>query len=164
MNAAAHDRPLLLLDVDGVLQPVGRSVPPGFERVERDDSVVVLNPAHGAWLRPLVERFEVVWASTWAGTANDLIGSRLGLPPFAHLELGRLGRDGTRKLRAVRDFVGDRPLAWVDDELFDDADAWAVDRGVPTLLIRTRAHVGLTADDVDALVAFATEVAGSDRC
>ena len=46
-------RPLLLVDVDGVLQPVGRSVPPGFERFTSDDSEVVLRLQHRTWLHVL---------------------------------------------------------------------------------------------------------------
>ena len=49
-------------------------MPPGFDRLEFADSVVVLNRAHGVWLRDLAERFEIVWASTWAASANELIG------------------------------------------------------------------------------------------
>lgn len=163
VSADTSRPPLLLLDIDGVLQPVGRSVPPGFDLLEFDDSIVVLNREHGAWLSELAEDFEVVWASTWAGTANELIGSRLGLPAFAHIDLGTLGTDGTRKLRAVQDFVGDRPFAWVDDELFEDAEVWAAERSAPALLIRTRAYVGLTVDHVEALTAFAPEVTSGDR-
>lgn len=91
--------------------------------MEFADSLVVLNPVHGSWLRPLAEEFEIVWASTWAATTNALIGSRLSLPPFAHVDLGPLESSGTRKLRAVQDFAGDRSLALVDDELLDDAFA-----------------------------------------
>ena len=148
--------------IDGVLQPAGSSVPPGFERLELPDATVVLNPAHGAWLRRLAGRFEMVWASTWAGRANDLIGSHLGLPPLAHLGLGTLASDGTRKLPAVRAAVGDRPLAWIDDELYEDAFAWAAGRPAATLLIRTKAYVGLTSQHADELVRFAerSEVRG----
>lgn len=157
MNDAARDRPLLLLDIDGVLQPAGNAVPPGYERLEFADSVVVLNRAHGDWLRDLAERFEIVWASTWGGSANELIGSRLGLPAFAHVELGTMGSVGTRKLRAIQTFVADRSFAWIDDELFEDAYEWAASCTAPTLLIRTQAYVGMTADHVDTLKTFAAE-------
>ena len=159
----APGRPLLLLDVDGVLQPTGSSVPPFYVRHETDDAVVVLNPMHGLWLRDVVPSFEVMWASTWGASANRLIGARLGLPPFPHVDLGTLGRDGTRKLQSVQDFVGSRPCAWVDDELYDDAYAWASERAAPTLLLRTRASVGFTLEQVVALQAFAKTASAPPR-
>lgn len=147
-------RPLLLLDIDGVLQPVGSSVPPGYERIVTDDATVVLNVAHGRWLAELADDVEMVWVSTWGERANRLIGARLGLPELIHIELPDLPRDGTRKLQAVRSFVDRRPLAWVDDELYEDALAWAEERAAPTLLRRTRASIGLTREDVDVVAAF----------
>jgi hypothetical protein len=150
-------RPLLLLDVDGVLQPTGGSVPPGYERLESAESTVVLNQRHGPWLVELCDLFEVVWATTWGPSANTVIGARLGLPDLPHLELGDLPRAGTRKLSAVQQHVGDRTLAWIDDELYEDARAWAERRPAPTLLRRTAASVGLTINDLEALRAFAAE-------
>lgn len=147
-------RPLLLLDIDGVLQPVGSSVPPGYQRIVTDDATVVLHAAHGRWLAELADDVEIVWASTWGGRANRLIGARLGLPELTHIELADLPRDGTRKLQAVKSFVDERPFAWIDDELYEDAFAWAEGRGEPTLLRRTRASVGLTREDVEAVAAF----------
>ena len=69
--------------------------------------------------------------------------------------MARLPRTGTRKLAAVQDFVGSRAVAWIDDELYEDAEAWAAQRPVPTLLRRTRGSVGLTLADVQALEEFA---------
>jgi hypothetical protein len=54
--------------------------------------------------------------------------------------------------------LGGRPIAWIDDELAADAFAWAAERsaaGSATLLVKTRAHVGLTAEQVEQLAAFA---------
>ena len=161
MTAAAtdiHSRPLLLVDVDGVLQPVGRSVPPGFERFTDDESVVVLCRKHGDWLTHLATTFDLVWATTWGATANRAIGRRLGLPELPHVDLSNLPRSGTRKLGAVTHFVGDRAAAWIDDELYEDALDWAAGRPAPTLLRRTASGVGLTEADVHALDAFAAEL------
>lgn len=82
------------------------------------------------------------------------MGAVAGLPRLPALALGDLPRDGTRKLAAVRAAVGDRPLVWIDDELYDDALAWADARPAPTLLVRTRAGVGLTVQEVDRVVAW----------
>ena len=156
--AVSEGRPLLLVDVDGVLQPVGRSVPPGYKRFTDEDSEVVLRPEHGVWLGHLGSTFELVWATTWGGTANRFIGSHLGLPHLPHIELSNLPRSGTRKLAAVEQYVGERAVAWIDDELYEDALAWAAGRKYPTLLRRTAPGVGLTAADVSALDAFAAEL------
>lgn len=153
--AGTHERPLLLVDVDGVLQPVGRAVPPGYERFADDSSEVVLCLQHGVWLARLSTSFDLVWATTWGATANRAIGARLGLPELPHVHLPNLPRSGTRKLGAVAEYVGDRAAAWIDDELYEDAVAWAVDRPAPTLLRRTAPGVGLVESDVQALAAFA---------
>ncbi len=102
-----------------------------------------------------MEVFEFVWATTWGASANDVYGLLHDLPPLPFIQLGEMPRTGTRKLAAVHSYVGSRPLAWVDDELYDDADTWARERSAPTFLLRTRASVGLTHADVERLIAFA---------
>jgi hypothetical protein len=147
-------RPLLLFDVDGVLSPTGSAVPPGFERRSTSTYSVVVSPDHRAWLQTLSESFELVWASTWGEAANRVYGEILGLEKIPVIPLVDLPRAGTRKLAAVDGYVGDRALAWVDDELYDDAQIWARGRSAPTLLVRTLGAVGLTRGDVDRLLAF----------
>jgi hypothetical protein len=43
-------RPLLLLDLDGVLNPTGPSAPPGYRRVVTEEFVVTVKQEHGRWL------------------------------------------------------------------------------------------------------------------
>jgi hypothetical protein len=150
--------PRLLLDLDGVLNPTGSSVPPGYRRETTTDFSVLVKSAHGDWLRELAGVFEVMWATTWNGRAQDVFGPLLDLPTFGVLELGELPRSGTRKLGAVRGFAGNRPLAWVDDELYGDAQEWAARRAAPTLLVRPAAGVGLVRGHVDSLLRFANIV------
>ena len=130
-------------------------MPPGYQRFTSDVDQVVLCALHGTWLSQLATRFDLVWVTTWGATANRAIGSRLGLDELPHLELVDLPRTGTRKLAAVQEFVGSRAVAWIDDELYEDAIAWAAQRPAPTLLRRTRGSVGLTLADVQALEEFA---------
>jgi hypothetical protein len=148
-------RPLLLLDVDGVLSPTGVAVPPGFQRRSTPEYSVVIHDAHRGWLHALAKRFDLTWATSWGNAANRVYGDLLGLPLLPVVPLGQLPRSGTRKLAAIQAYVGDRTLAWVDDELYDDAEEWARRRLAPTLLVRTRASIGLSQDDVERLLAFA---------
>jgi HAD domain in Swiss Army Knife RNA repair proteins len=76
-------RPLLLLDVDGPLNPwAARSAPPGFAEHRYRASrwgrrlTVRLNPRHGRDLLELAERTgaELAWATTWGHRANRVIG------------------------------------------------------------------------------------------
>ena len=84
-----------------------------------------------------------------------MLGGLLGLPVMPVLELGELPRAGTRKLAAVATHVGGRSLAWIDDELYDDAVQRAEGRDAPALLVRTAPYVGMTAAHVVRLEAFA---------
>lgn len=51
--------------------------------------------------------------------------------------------------------VFDRPLVWVDDELFLDALDWAKRRKASTLLIRPSSSVGLASEHVEQIRRFA---------
>lgn len=110
-------RPMLLIDVDGVLSPTGASVPLGYARRTNSSFDVVTHDDHGRWLRSLAEQFDLVWATTWGEAANRIHGHLLELPTLPVLPLGELPRQGTRKLAAVERYVGARALAWIDDEL-----------------------------------------------
>lgn len=163
-------KPLLLLDVDGVCCPfgAGEGAPTDLERVSVGGSHVLLSPATGSLLRELGSLFDLFWASGWEHEANVWVCPLLGLPPLPVIVFAdwmdaadlddESGVEGTWKLPAVTRVVGNRPLAWIDDELAADAFAWAAQRnaaGSPTLLVKTVAHVGLTAVQVEQLAAFA---------
>ena len=148
------DRAFLLLDVDGVLNPLSVAKPSGFTRYELLGYKVWLSTQHGEWLRTLTKWFDLVWATTWEHQAPRLIAPRVGLPEMPVIELDRGAVDNTWKLRDVQRFVAGRPLAWVDDDLWADAFAWAEAREQPTLLIRPFATVGLTEEHVWRLEAF----------
>lgn len=124
--------------------PVGRSAPRGFERLASDESEVVLCLEHGIWLTELANYFDLVWATTWGASANRAIGRRLGLRELPNIDFSEMPRSGTRKLTQVARYVGDRATAWVDDELYEDAVAWANGRDSPTLLRRPSGSRRLT--------------------
>ena len=132
-------------------------MPPGFARHTTTSYDVVISETHGEWLRALAAVFDIVWATTWGESANLVFGQLLNLPRLPVLPLHDLPRDGTRKLAAVAHYVEARAVAWVDDELYDDAETWARSREFPTLLIRTRASAGLQRAHVNRLRDFARQ-------
>lgn len=154
-------RPLLLLDIDGVISLFG--FPPDdrpdgtFHSVEGIPHLISADA--GAEVNRLRGAFELVWCSGWEEKANDHLPAALGLPGrLPHLSFDRaVGRANTHwKLGAIDAYAGpDRPLAWVDDALDDRCEAWAAARPGPTLLVRTDPAVGLRAAHSARLLAWA---------
>jgi hypothetical protein len=158
-----RDKPLLLLDIDGVFSLFGfplDAIPPGrWHSVEGVPHLLsATTPEH---LQRLDAWFEPVWCSGWEEKASEHLPGLLGVPVLPHLSFARDvgGRDGTArghwKLAAIDDYAGDRPLAWVDDALDAACTAWAAERGAPTLLLHTDPSVGLTDAGVEELIAWA---------
>jgi hypothetical protein len=158
--------PLLLMDVDGVLNPYP-DCPEGYEEFEffpEDEVPVRLAAVHGGWLRELASLFTMVWATAWGQDANRLLSPHFGLPelPVIVLPTGRF--EGVpEKLPAIDVFAGDRAMAWVDDIITEQALDWASQRAGRTLLVEVDPAVGLTREIVDRLVAWALEDASSSR-
>jgi hypothetical protein len=152
-------RPLLLLDVDGVLNPhAAPQPPPGYQvpdffhdAILGLDREVLLNPEHGTWLRSLAGAYELMWATGWEHHANRLICPVLGLPELPVIEFPPTPDGWFQKLPSVRAAVGTRACAWIDDFHTPNHYAWARERGAPTLLIEIDPERGLQRDHVDQL-------------
>jgi hypothetical protein len=158
-------RPLLLLDVDGVLVPFGFAPggrPAGTVLTVHGFEQVVLATA-ATHLRTLAEHFAVTWCTGWREAANEHLLDALGLTsPLADVvfppELA-VAPQASWKLRAIDQHAGaDAPLAWVDDAFDADCERWAAERPGATHLERTDPAVGLTDGGVASLVAFAHAV------
>ena len=162
-SSTGRPHPLLLLDVDGVLNPFAVRpgvVPPGFTEYTLLGYRVLLTARHGEWLAPFREWFEVAWATTWELDANALIAPRVGLPAdLPVVRFGDVDRTAGWKLPAVAAFCGDRPVAWIDDDLGREADDWARARAAPTLLLRADPEVGLARRHIKALERFSDRLA-----
>lgn len=171
--APSGERPLLLVDIDGVVSLSGFPSPPdpppagSFHSI--DGIPHFLSAEAATHLLALGEHYELVWCSGWEERADEYLPSLLGLPaglPFLRFDAsvrttGGSGASthGHWKLPAIDAHAGSRPLAWIDDCLDAPCHEWAaarVARGAATLLVQTQPAVGLTAAHVHELAQWAT--------
>lgn len=162
-------KPLLLIDVDGVLNCLG-SWDAEYERKQflpitrnlHDQTIRVRHETRD-YLCRLVEAFTPVWCTGWKEHAHPHFDSVLGLGPrWPHIEFPGLENwDPAQsngefwKRQWVDDYVGSRRFAWIDDELTEADIQWGANRKPPALLIKTNPERGLTEDHVVELLAWA---------
>ena len=157
--------PILFLDVDGVISLFGFAPDAGQlpGPLHWIDGVAHCIPEDvGERLVRLAEGFELVWATGWEERANEHLPFILKLP---FRDLPCLTFDGRAvfgtahwKVEAIAEYAGERPAAWVDDNLNEECFAWAEGRAAPTLLVETSPAEGLTDDQVDELLAWAVRL------
>jgi hypothetical protein len=150
-------KPLLLIDVDGVLNPFGFWEPLPNEFVKYSIKVndgrtfsVHLNAEHGKRLLDLSDRFELTWCTTWVHEANEKIGPKIGLPELPVVEWNNVQPqwaigDLCWKTLDVIDYTVERPFVWLDGDIGEaDVDYIGYKRGDNNFaLAKTDAFVGL---------------------
>jgi hypothetical protein len=153
-------RPILAVDVDGVISIFGFDQPPSPDdaRFELVDGVVHCISLHaGERLQRLSERFELIWATGWEDKANYYLPAMLGLPELPHLTFDGNARFGSAhwKLGPLEEYCRGRAMAWLDDNLDESCYEWARERPEPTLLMPTESAQGLLETETEALLAWA---------
>ena len=148
---AEPDAPLLLLDVDGVINDLEAKMmirmlgEGGRDRASQLG--VEMIRSYGYWLAiptympeligALTARSETWWCTTWRERANDELVAHLGVGPFPVIDDGMRSQDAAWKAEAARPLVEEalaagRPVVWIEDfngELPDLADVTYVDTG-----------------------------------
>lgn len=125
------NKPLILLDVDGPLNPyAAKTTPEGYTAhkmhpaswVATTPLTVRLNPLHGPALMSLGA--EVIWATTWEHDANEWIGPHIGLPELEVIEWDTNRKWTNRNLywktpeiiEWAKINYPNNPFIWIDDE------------------------------------------------
>jgi hypothetical protein len=171
-----REKPLLFIDVDGVISLFGfregyglaagdapfSQCPPG--RLHAINGVMhYISSDCGDRLMHLAERYDLVWATGWEEAANDYLPHLLGLPgelPYLTFDGRVAGGAAHWKVDAIAEHAGDRPLAWIDDNLDDSCREWAARRPAPTLIVETLRHEGMGQEHVELLLEWAAGLNG----
>lgn len=154
-------KPVILLDVDGVLNPALRARPGAV----RPDPV--LSCGTNTLVRRLERSGRIAWVSTWPAEMTAALEAQLNLE-LEPLRVTLLLRDAdgdqpTPKLRSVvrwlarMDDAGDADwdsVVWIDDVLGPDARQWAHGYNQPVLLEKPNPDQGLTEAHVIAVEVF----------
>jgi hypothetical protein len=156
------DRPILAVDVDGVISLFGfeegtENSPGEFRLV--DGMLHCISLPTGERLNRLGRSYELIWASGWEERANDHLPGIIGVPELPYLSFDGRPVFGTAhwKLDALGEYAGYRPLAWIDDSFDRSCYEWAEAREAPTLLVPTESSRGLEEAHVAALESWASD-------
>jgi Swiss Army Knife RNA repair-like protein len=172
----AERKPLLLVDIDGVVSLFGAAGAAIGGHADGGDEISgafhsiegiphFLSSTAASHLLELGRSYELVWASGWEEKADEYLPGLLGLPrslPF--IPFSRRTTVAARtthahwKLDSIAAYVGERPLAWVDDAFNEACHEWALARRAPTLLVSTAPAQGLTRREAVQLARWARQL------
>jgi hypothetical protein len=170
------DKPLLFVDVDGVISlfgfregyglaagdaPFSRCPPGGLHSI--NGVMHYISSECGARLGRLAECYELIWATGWEEAANDYLPHLLELPgqlPFLTFDNRVAAGSAHWKVDAIVEYAGDRPLAWIDDNVDETCRQWAARRSAPTLIVETLRHEGMGDGHVELLLEWAAGLNG----
>lgn len=164
-------KPILLLDIDGVINCFDRTIPLEFYH----QMLTWNNQLHWCSLpigmmkkiQELDNVFEIHWCTAWEKNANNLarivgISEKPFIPVCAdnHPNISKelIIVNDCWKLPYIQDYVEqnlkNKPIMFIDDEI--ESDTWAQERNVtiPTVFRKINNRTGITEDDMIALRLF----------
>jgi hypothetical protein len=155
------DRPVLLLDFDGVIN-VFQCLTAREAQTPTYLKALKLLPGFESWLAQLHQVFYLVWCSDAGPLVNIELAAAWGIGPRPCVQpMPEEGPLRQWKAHAARRLFADWPgaLAWVQDGFLAEERAWAAERlaaGRPTWLIDVT-ETGLTAEVTADLLRWAGE-------
>lgn len=168
------DKPLLLVDVDGVLLPWGNDIPANYCEVAlSSEGIVWWDPENANRLRLLCGVFDPVWCTARFDDVCSTVASLHSIGgnwpviefPTVHRTDDEFFIDGLRpgwKLEWVQTYVAGRAFAWLDDDLPANVVAWANRRsatsGRPSHLEWVDPREGFNHQHFERLMRFAIAV------
>lgn len=170
VSTLSGDKPLLGLDVDGVLNVINRSQNhKTYDIFKAGPFWIRFRRELPDWLDRLVDHYHLVWCTMWDHNANLDLTERLDLPwlPFipcwdAQDDVAEWhGLPVHTKVPCIDKHIQDLPFAWVDDSFLKGDFAWADwrdDNLAPTKLLQIDPRMGLLEHHVDKLIAWAEKI------
>jgi hypothetical protein len=167
---SSADRPLLLVDIDGVLNAFdAHRLTEDHRRTVVGGYLVTLDRRHPAWFDELAQYADICWATMWQAMAGPVFGRAAGLgTDWPYLDFDSAWTRSSRRRTGVG--VGgykwplieplgdsDRPLLWIDDDMTDDQLRWSRARnaaGKPTMFVRPDPADGFTYDQYQQVLTF----------
>jgi hypothetical protein len=113
-------KPLLFVDVDGVLNVIHRQIATDVIKDEEDTGLVAFCPVGSRErLTALLEVFDPVWATSWDDSAHRVFRQHLGLgdKSWPVLRWKTLSMEPDLKIPEIVRFAVGRPWAWLDDDV-----------------------------------------------
>lgn len=161
----AMTKPLLLLDVDGVLSPLTDAPLAAYTYEthyvpERGPEGAQTGPvwrmqftrSHGTELRDLSRLFDIVWATAWGHDADRVFAPILGLPQLPVVTWPGNGHDlaATRRPRGAGSWKTPHLLAWLDTQHPGRPWVWVDDGIRPADTEKVAHHYATSADSPPA--------------